>query len=57
MKNDKRGHKGSHRLPNRMFFTHCVRGGESNPCVKINVADLYNSVGAPDNIILTQKKK
>ena len=29
------------------FFTHCVKGGGggSNPCVKIYVADLYNSGG------------
>ena len=26
------------------FFTHCVKGG-SYPCVKIYVADLYNSGG------------
>ena len=28
------------------FFTHCVKGeGGSNPCVKIYVANLYNSGG------------
>ena len=40
------GDKGSHPLPNRMFFYTLGEGGEgggSNPCVKIYVADLYNS--------------
>ena len=27
------------------FFTHCVKGGGSNPCVKIYVADFYDSGG------------
>ena len=27
------------------FFTHCVKGGGSFPCVKIYVVDFYNSGG------------
>ena len=27
------------------FFTHCVKGGGSKPCVKIYVVDFYNSGG------------
>ena len=42
-------HKGSHPLPNRKFFYTLCKGGRggggSNRCVKIYVANLYNSGG------------